>query len=317
MTRFVVSILANVRAGASCACHRPRESRIAVWRLARLAVVALAAIAVTALAPSAARAVNQNDPSFVGAWLFDEGAGTTVADVRNGNTGFVNGPFSWTSGILGNAIVASGGGSIDVPDSPSIASISTGLTVAAWVRIDADSDTGIRKQGAFLLEDQSATEPVPNAFSFRIWTDQGLSPGFYGTTQLLLGQWYHVAGTYDGSRMELYVNGVPESAFGVFSDTGAPWTPLWSGVIQPGTPPLQLKYGPEAFVGAIDEVMIFNRALSADEIAEIAAGWHSLPVPEPGASSLVTVAVGVLALGAVRGIFRRRRRSKFAAGPAV
>jgi hypothetical protein len=247
------------------------------------------------LVPSTARAINQNDPAFVGVWPFDEGGGGTVADVKNGNNGTINGGgFSWDSGIIGSAIIASGGGSIDVPDSPSIATITGGLTVAAWLRVDADSDTGIRKDGAFLLEDQSAVEPVPNAFSFRVWTNQGISPGFYGKTELVQGQWYHVAGTYDGTNMELYINGAPESLLGALSDTGAAWNPQWSGQIQPGSP-LQLKFGAESYTGALDEIMILNRALTPDEIGQIAGGWASLPVPEP--SSFVLSAAGASLLG--------------------
>jgi hypothetical protein len=135
---------------------------------------------------------------------------------------------------------------------------------------------------------------VPNAFSFRIWTSQGLSPGFYGKTELVHGQWYHVAGTYDGANMELYINGVPESLFGALSDIGADWIPQWSGQLQPGSP-LQLKFGAESYIGALDEVMILNRALTPDEIVEIAGGWASLPIPEP--SSFVLSAAGALLLG--------------------
>lgn len=236
-------------------------------------LVALIGFAV--FVPTRVCAIDQDDPAWVGAWPFDEGEGATVADVKNGNDGEFNGTFDWGPGIIGNAVLAEGGGSIDVPGSPSIASISQQLTVAAWFRVDADSNTGIRKQNAFLLEDQSDTEPIPDGFSFRIWTDQGLSPGLYGTTELLQGQWYHVAGTYDGDVMELYINGVPESIFGVLDSTGAEWVPEWSGNIPPGDQ-LQLKYGPESLTGAIDEVMILNRALSIEEISEILAGWDSL-----------------------------------------
>lgn len=228
-----------------------------------------------ALFHSNSYAIDQNDPAWVAAWTFDEGAGDEAADVINGNDGIFVGDIGWDSGILGDAILINGGGSIDVQDSPSILSLSEEMTVAAWFRVDSSSNTGIRKNGAFLLEDQSDTEPFPDAFSFRIWTDQGLSPGLYGKTPLEPGQWYHVAATYDGVLMELYVNGVPESLFGTFNDQGVEWEPEWSGELQVGSP-LQLKFGPEQYTGAMDEVMLLNRALTADEIGQIIAGWDSL-----------------------------------------
>jgi hypothetical protein len=187
--------------------------------------------------------------------------------------------FEWDEGKFDGGITAFGPGSIDVEDSDSIATISEALTVAAWFRVDIDSDTGIRKQEAFLLEDQSASEPVPDAFSFRIWTDQGLSPGFYGSTELEQEVWYHIAGTYDSDTgvMEMYINGEPESENGdVLDANGNVWDPKWGGLLGAGSSLLQLKYGPESYTGAMDEVVILNRALSGDEIKELMNGWSNL-----------------------------------------
>ena len=223
-----------------------------------------------------ANALDPNDPSIVGVWLFDDGSGTTVADSSGDNDGTINGDFTWDTGKFGGAIVAAGGGDITVPPSDSLNSVADALTIAAWFRVDADSDTGIRRQNAYLLEDQSDTEPVPNAFSFRIWTDQGLSPGFYGQTELTQGQWYHIAGTYDGTNVEMYVDGEPESAKGALSDAGADWTPEWGGAV--GTPgdSLQLKYASESLTGAIDEIVLFNRALSEAEVKALMNGFSNL-----------------------------------------
>ena len=262
------------------------------------------------LVPSATWALDQQDPALVGVWLFDEGAGDVVGDLVNGNNASIGGQigqgldFEWTNGIIGGAIQANNGAmgsSIEAPDSESLSSISEGLTVAAWFRIDADSNTGVRKQNSFLLEDQSDTEPVPDGFSFRVWTDQGISPGFYGKTQFLQGQWYHVVGTYDGTNVELYVNGVPESPFGALDAGGADWTPEWGGQVGDADDPLQLKFGSEELTGAIDEVVILNRALKADEVAQLLQGWDTLPIPEPTSFSL-------LALGLLLSLANRRRR---------
>ena len=120
-------------------------------------------IATLALAPMA-WALEPDDPALVGVWLFDETEGDEAADEINDNVGILNfeDDFEWDEGKSDGAITAFGGGAIDVEESDSIATISEALTVAAWFRVDADSDTGVRKQGAFLLEDQSAGEPVPD-----------------------------------------------------------------------------------------------------------------------------------------------------------
>lgn len=214
--------------------------------------------------------LDQNDPAIVGVWLFDGDANDSSG---NKNDGKINGNFKFEDGKFGQAVVASGGGSIDVPDSDSLKSVQDELTVAAWFRVDADSDTGVRKNGAYLLEDQSGGEPVPNGFSCRIWTDQGITSGFYGKTELEQKKWYHIAGTYDGNIVEMYVDGEPESEQGALDAGGNAWKPEWGGKIQLGQP-LQLKFGSESFTGGIDEIVILSRALEAEEIKQLLNGWE-------------------------------------------
>ena len=214
----------------------------------------------------------KGDAALVGLWLFDDGSGNVAKDSSGkGNDGAINGDFKWDSGKLGGCIVAPGTGSINVPVSASLDTVTKAVTIAGWFRVDADSDTGIRRQNAFLLEDQSTSEPVPDGFSFRIWTTAGLSPGIYGKTELQQGRWYHVAGTYDGSQMRLYIDGVEEKE--LVDSTGGAIDGKWSGNI--GTPAgdvLQLKYASESLIGGIDEIVLLNRALTASEIKEMMSG---------------------------------------------
>ncbi len=221
--------------------------------------------------------LEENDEAIVGVWLFE---GDVKDASGNGNDGKIAGNFKFENGKFGKAIVAGGAGSIDVQDSKSLQSVSKELTVAAWFRVDADSDTGVRKNGAYLLEDQSAGEPIPDGFSFRVWTDAGITPGFYGKTELEQGKWYHVAGTYDGLNVEMYVDGEPESKKGALSDAKADWKPEWNGKVAAGEQ-LQLKFGPESFTGGIDEIVILSRALEADEIQQLLNGWEDAFAVEP------------------------------------
>ena len=135
-------------------------------------------ISILLLISTSAWALAPDDSALIGVWLFNEGSGTSVGDMSgNGNDGTIKGDIGWdNNGKFGAAMLAKGGGSIDVGDSDSINTIADGFTVAAWFRVDADSDTGVRKNGSFLLEDQSTSEPVPDGFSFRVWTDKGIIP---------------------------------------------------------------------------------------------------------------------------------------------
>jgi hypothetical protein len=219
--------------------------------------------------------IEPDDPALVSLWLCDDGAGDTITD-SSGNGNDATGNFEWDEGKFDGGILIAGG-AITVDTSDSIDSVKEAITIAAWFRVDADSDTGIRRQNAFLLEDQSSSEPVPNGFSFRIWTTSGLSPGVYGTTELEQGEWYHVVGTYDGEFMKLYVNGVAEEE--LLDSSGGNINGDWTGDI--GTPgdQLQLKYASESYTGGMDEIVLFNRALDDDEIAALANGWEAaMPV---------------------------------------
>jgi len=78
-----------------------------------------------------------------------------------------------------------------------------------------------------------------------------------GTAKLATGAWSHLAATYDGANLRLYVNGTLVS------------TKAATGAIQPGTRALRIggnSIWSEWFAGLIDEVRVYNRALSAAEI---------------------------------------------------
>lgn len=216
-------------------------------------------------------ALEPDDPALVGLWLCDEGSGDTIGD-SSGNENDATGTFEWAEGKFGDGLLVSTG-TITVPTSDSINSVTDGLTIAAWFRVDADSNSGIRRQNAYLLEDQSDTEPVPHGFSFRIWTANGLSPGAYGQTELTQGEWYHIAGTYDGAIMKLYVNGDEEAE--LLDSVGAGITGEWAGDVAAPADELQLKYGAEVYIGGMDEIILFSRALSDAEIMALAGGWEA------------------------------------------
>jgi hypothetical protein len=228
---------------------------------------------------TASWSLDPDDPALVGLWLCDEGEGDVIVD-SSGNGNDATGSFKRGEGKFGDSIVISGG-SIVVQTSDSVNSIKEALTVAGWFRIDADSDTGIRRQNAFLLEDQSTTEVVPNGWSFRVWTTSGLCPGAYGQTELEQGEWYHVAGTYDGELVKLYINGVEEQD--LKTEGHGDFNGEWTGDIATPGDQLQLKYASETYIGAMDEIVMFNRALSADEINQLMKGWEdAMPVDNQG-----------------------------------
>jgi len=198
-------------------------------------------------------------PGLVGAWSFNAGSGTTAADASGrGNHGTLNGA-TWTqSGQLGSALLFDGvNDRVDIPDSPSLG-LAAGMTLEAWVR--PTTTTGWRsvlvkeRPGGWVYSLYSSDAGNRPSSYLRLKSDVGL----VGPAALPVGTWSHVATTYDGTTHRLYLNGTQVASVNR------------SGKI--GTSPKPLRIGGnsvfgEWFSGAIDEVRIYNRALTAAEIS--------------------------------------------------
>ena len=76
-----------------------------------------------------------------------------------------------------------------------------------------------------------------------------------------LGTWTHLAATYDGTRLRLFINGIQAGWFGVTGTITDSALPLYIG----GN-----AYWGEFFKGTIDEVRVFSVALTADQILAVA-----------------------------------------------
>lgn len=210
-------------------------------------------------------------PGLVAYYSFDEGSGTFLHDHSGtGNNGFINAAVWSSSGRSGSALSFPGmtddGGTswVAVPDSSSL-DLTTGMTLEAWV--NPATLNGFENVGGLIgvlvkekefpdlcygLFASSSGGNVPAADVFIDW-DQTV----YGPWQLALNAWTHLAATYDGATLNLYVNGVLVASS---PQTGAIATAPGSLYIGSG------EYWGQYFTGMIDEVRIYNRALSQDEI---------------------------------------------------
>ena len=200
---------------------------------------------------------------LVAAYSFDEGAGTTIAvDLSgNGNDGVLVNGTSWSStATFGTAANFDGTNDrIDVPDSNSL-DLTSGMTLEAWVRPTANSSyrTVVLKE-------------VPGELSYALYSadsDHGTRPSGWvrlnnssrfadGTASIPLNVYTHIAVTFNGTTLAMYVNGILATTTNV------------AGTIQTSAFPLRIGgntvWG-EYFRGQIDEVRIYSRALSQAEI---------------------------------------------------
>ena len=232
--------------------------------MARPGLVAALAVLAGAFPASASAATN------LGAfWHLDEATGTVAADSSgNANHGAIDGA-AHVAGRFVNALRFDGvDDRVLIPRSPTLEP--DAVTTEAWVR--SPSSPGafryIVAQGAVTCRAASYAlyTGVDGGLAFYVSTDDGsvftVSPA--APASVWDGAWHHVAGTYDGTAVRLYVDGVQVG-------TGSPTTmPIGYGLPNPagllgsfgGTCDPQLAYG-----GDIDEPRVWRRALSAQEIA--------------------------------------------------
>jgi chitodextrinase len=194
--------------------------------------------------------------SLVAAYSFDEGAGSIVNDASGkGNTGTLANA-AWTSGgKYGGALVFNGTSTlVNVPDSPSL-HLTRGMTLEAWLNPSSANnvfeDVIYKATDNYFLEASSPNNGVPvfgGTFSPSL---------LYGTAALTANTWTHLAATYDGATMRLYVNGLQVASR------------ARTATIATSTNPLQIGgdslYG-QFFQGTIDEVRVYNAALTPAQI---------------------------------------------------
>jgi hypothetical protein len=201
-----------------------------------------------------------NETGLVGSWHFNEGSGTIAYDSsgNNNNGNLVNDP-TWVDGKFGKALSFDGVNDyVEVPYSASLNP--SEFSISVWARVDGGQGTWrsvITSRDSGPFRGYMIYAGADNKWQFWI----GVSTSWlslYGP-DVILGQWIHIVATYSGGIMRLYVNG---SLYNTTSGTLALNTirPLRIGAGQTEGAPAFF------FNGLIDEVRIYNRALSDAEI---------------------------------------------------
>jgi dienelactone hydrolase len=211
---------------------------------------------------------------IVARWLFDEGTGQAVRDATGLGSGGKAESAAWVEGQRGKALLFDGkGGHVVVPSSGRLNVGGERVTVMAWVRpesFQSDLNAIAQKWG-----DRSNRRQ----YQMTVWGQRGNVGRWYvsndgrgfatciGKTPIPARQWTHLAGTYDGSALRLYINGKLDATVAYHGDLHTSNIPFIIG----GYGPPEYS-GPRWFHGAIDDVVVANWALSPAEIQTIMNG---------------------------------------------
>lgn len=197
----------------------------------------------------------------VGIWRFENISGNTTPDSSGyGNTGTLVGSPSLVQGIFSNtqAINLSGGAQyIDAGNGTSLQITGT-ITLAAWVKTSAGSGS------------RNVISKRTGVSGFEIvYYDSGYLNFFLGggaeqvqyAVNLEDGLWHHVAGTFNGTVMRMYLDGVrvgPEISSNPVSNAAVPLT-------------IGSKGASQYWQGVIDEVLVSREFFTAEEIKDLYA----------------------------------------------
>jgi type II secretory pathway pseudopilin PulG len=208
----------------------------------------------------------------VGWWKLNEtGTTTTAADSSgSGNNGtLVNmTPASdWVAGYIGGGLDFDGSNDYVNCGNNSSLRITSNITVAAWVKT---RDCGDNAHNPYVIKGDHAyalQQGWNNYIEFTIYDGGSWYNPSYLVDSSFNNVWHHLAGTYNGSQVKLYVDGVLRA------------TTNHTGSIADSSYNVQLGKCAEVtdrlYNGVLDDVRIYNRALSATEIAQLATGTVS------------------------------------------
>jgi hypothetical protein len=200
-------------------------------------------------------------PGPVSYWNFDEGSGTSAADKgSNGLTGTLNNGPTWTNGKFGKAIRFNYDSDLNQTVSFTQFDTPNQFTKEAWINpatISGCDDTRCSIIGQYFEISSNRLEYYDNNLTTKGWHVGGT---------IALNTWQHVAVTYDGALLKLYINGKQVNSTAVTQTSSVHPSSFiggYNGTIR-------------SFRGDIDEVKIYNYARTSGQITEDMNAGHPI-----------------------------------------
>ncbi len=212
------------------------------------------------------------DSGLVAAYSFDEGAGTTAADSSANSNSAVIANATWTTKAkFGKALSFDGKNSFLTAGVAGLPDLNAPKTISCWLYFMGGAG---QSQSVFALANESQQASVRQEFrSSQVGMLQYEGTWLVAASSPSAKNWHHFAYTFDGTENRFYIDGQPIS-----SSTIKPRAARVAS-FQIG----RWITGSEYFKGTVDEVRVYSRALTLEEIrlvmnVPVAASQHTGPV---------------------------------------
>lgn len=214
----------------------------------------------------------ENVSGLLGYWMLENGsiladktmqhaAGSPVGTVTAVTPGAIQvDSTSWAGNFNGSA-------SILLANAPALDPSATDFTAEAWIRVNNEADLQVNKPLiAFSQADSAYTDylgyiAVDAATNDQIGFRAASGVWVYSGVRVLPGFWYHVVVTHAGTDLQIYINGTAKLVTPATLTTTGSWDTLCIGAMA-----VSGATSNNFFTGAIDDVALYNRALTATEI---------------------------------------------------
>ena len=209
---------------------------------------------------------------LVSYWSFDKSSirGKVVKDVWGDNDGEIKGDPKVVAGKIGEALRFDGQNDyIHIPNDDSLKPLG-GFTISACIKADSLDNMWIASK-AKSTDYGYGLWIFDNKPGFSVHSAPGVEWGLHSSAEISTGKWYHIVGVYLNPMSKIYVNGELKGIHNEATLTTGDKNLIIGYAEDPGT-----LFG--HFNGLIDEVSIYNRVLSKDEIKQNFAAKAGLAV---------------------------------------